>query len=76
VARIRANTTTTATASHFSMDAPPVDSGPRLLLLCELRSIQHFRCPQCGTATSEIVAGRDIQLTALEVIDDGAAAHR
>lgn len=34
-----------------------------------LASIQHFRCPVCGTPTPEVVGGRELELTALEVTE-------
>jgi hydrogenase nickel incorporation protein HypA/HybF len=32
----------------------------------ELPDIQRFRCPQCGTPSSQIVQGRELELVALE----------
>lgn len=42
---------------------------------CERRvdDIQHLRCPVCGEPAHAIVAGRELELAALEVSD---AAHR
>jgi len=44
-----------------------------------LESLQHFRCPDCGTPTPTVVRGRELELTALEVTDlevaENAAAH-
>jgi len=34
-----------------------------------LESIQHFHCPVCGTPTSQVVSGRELELTSLEVTD-------
>ena len=34
-----------------------------------LPSVQSFRCPQCDTPTSQIVQGREMELTSLEVVD-------
>src|SRR5512140_2336057 len=41
-----------------------------------LVSPQHFRCPVCNEYAQEIRGGRDLALTALEVDDDPAGAHR
>ncbi len=38
-----------------------------------LDSVQHFRCPVCGEPTADVRAGRELELTALEVSDDAAA---
>src|SRR6201996_7690590 len=51
----------------------------------QLPSIQHFHCPACGTPVSDVVAGSELELTALAVEDLAvedlevarhAAAHR
>lgn len=41
-----------------------------------LPSAQGFRCPVCGELALQIRGGRDLALTALEVDDDHAGAHR
>jgi hydrogenase nickel incorporation protein HypA/HybF len=33
----------------------------------QLPSLQHFRCPVCNTLTSDVVRGRELELTALEL---------
>src|SRR5262245_58077080 len=33
----------------------------------ELPSIQHFACPSCGTLVRDILEGKELQVTALEV---------
>ena len=33
----------------------------------QLPSLQHFRCPVCDTPTPEMVSGRELELTALEI---------
>jgi len=33
-----------------------------------LRSIQYLCCPRCGTATSEVLSGREIEVSALEIM--------
>jgi hydrogenase nickel incorporation protein HypA/HybF len=43
---------------------------PRCEAERQLPSPQSFRCPVCGTPASEVVSGRELELTALEVIDD------
>lgn len=37
-----------------------------------LPSIQSFHCPICGTPTPDVVQGRELELTALEVQDHAA----
>lgn len=45
---------------------------------CERRlaSVQHFRCPVCDTPTPEVLHGRELLLTALEIEEVDAAANR
>jgi hydrogenase nickel incorporation protein HypA/HybF len=38
-----------------------------------LPSIQSFHCPVCGTPTPDVVRGRELELTALEVTDHATA---
>lgn len=33
----------------------------------QLPSLQHFRCPVCNTPTPDVVGGRELELTALEL---------
>lgn len=40
----------------------------------EIASIQDFRCPICGKASSEVVRGRDLMIVGLELQNDYAAA--
>jgi hydrogenase nickel incorporation protein HypA/HybF len=39
-----------------------------------LPSIQCFQCPACGTPTPDVVQGRELELTALEVTEEAHAA--
>jgi len=39
----------------------------------ELPGIQSFRCPVCDTPTPDVVRGRELELTSLEVTDLDAA---
>ncbi|MGE0887330.1 MAG: hydrogenase maturation nickel metallochaperone HypA [Blastocatellales bacterium] len=32
-----------------------------------LDSFQHFRCPVCGSPTTEVLRGRELEVTALEI---------
>jgi hydrogenase nickel incorporation protein HypA/HybF len=41
----------------------------------ELPNIQLFVCPLCGTPTAEIRQGREIEITALEIIHDSEDSH-
>jgi hydrogenase nickel incorporation protein HypA/HybF len=40
----------------------------------EILSSQHLHCPVCGAATPDVIGGRELELTALEV--DDRATHR
>jgi hydrogenase nickel incorporation protein HypA/HybF len=35
-----------------------------------LRSMQWFCCPECGTPTSEVIHGKELLITALEIRDE------
>jgi hydrogenase nickel incorporation protein HypA/HybF len=37
-------------------------------------SLQHLCCSVCGTPTAEVITGRELEVTALEVSDDPANA--
>jgi len=39
-----------------------------------LNSMQWFCCPECGTPTSDVLHGRELAITALEVRDERATA--
>ena len=39
-----------------------------------LKSMQWFCCPECGTPTPEVIHGRELVVTALEVRDEFRAA--
>lgn len=39
-----------------------------------LSSMQWFCCPECNTPTSEVIHGRELSITALEVHDERRAA--
>jgi hydrogenase nickel incorporation protein HypA/HybF len=32
-----------------------------------LDSIQHFRCPECNTPTPDVIQGKELEVTALEI---------
>jgi hydrogenase nickel incorporation protein HypA/HybF len=40
-----------------------------------LSSMQWFCCPECGTPTPEVIHGKELIVTALEVRDECRAAH-
>jgi hydrogenase nickel incorporation protein HypA/HybF len=40
----------------------------------EIESVQNLCCPICGEAAMDIVSGRELEVTALEVVDDPADA--
>ncbi|HEX4959550.1 MAG TPA: hydrogenase maturation nickel metallochaperone HypA [Thermoanaerobaculia bacterium] len=44
----------------------------------ELPSLQHFRCPVCNTPVPDVVRGRELELTALEILEgaENAVADR
>jgi hydrogenase nickel incorporation protein HypA/HybF len=39
-----------------------------------LESMQLFCCPACGTPTGEVVHGKELQVVALEIIDESGTA--
>jgi hydrogenase nickel incorporation protein HypA/HybF len=39
-----------------------------------LSSMQWFCCPECGTPTSDIIHGKELQVTALEIRDERRTA--
>jgi hydrogenase nickel incorporation protein HypA/HybF len=39
-----------------------------------LKSMQWFCCPECGTPTPDVIRGRELAITALEVRDEFRAA--
>jgi hydrogenase nickel incorporation protein HypA/HybF len=41
-----------------------------------ISSIQLFCCAECGTPASEIVQGKEIEVVALEIADDGTPPNR
>ncbi len=47
----------------------PNCKGPKVL-----SSMQWFCCPECGAPTPEVIHGRELAITALEVRDECAAA--
>ena len=55
-------------------DVPLTVFCPRCLEERPLASAQHLRCPVCDEPTPDIVHGRELELTALEVND--SAPHR
>ena len=46
---------------------------PRCKAERQLPGPQSFRCPVCGTPAPDVVSGRELELTALEVTDDATA---
>jgi hydrogenase nickel incorporation protein HypA/HybF len=55
-------------------DVPLVVFCPRCAEEREIASAQHLRCPICDELTPEVMSGRELELTALEVSD--RAPHR
>lgn len=41
----------------------------------QLSSMQWFCCPECGTPTPEVIHGKELIITALEVQNERRAAH-
>lgn len=35
--------------------------------LAELKGVQHFRCPRCGTPSGDIRQGRELEIESLEI---------
>ena len=54
-------------------DVPAVVFCARCSAERELASASHLRCPVCGEPTPDVIAGRELELAALEVSD--RAAH-
>ena len=50
-------------------DQPVVVYCPACRTERTLASIQRFVCPECGVATPQVVSGRELELSALEVED-------
>ncbi|MCL4855601.1 MAG: hydrogenase maturation nickel metallochaperone HypA, partial [Bryobacteraceae bacterium] len=48
-------------------EAPVVIFCPACRERRTLPSVQLFQCPQCGTPTADVIEGRELQVTALEV---------
>ncbi|MFH5804315.1 hydrogenase maturation nickel metallochaperone HypA [Alienimonas sp. DA493] len=40
---------------------------PRCREDADVESILHLRCPRCGTPTAEVVSGRELEITSLEL---------
>lgn len=49
------------------VDAPVVVYCPQCRAERELRSVQSFCCPVCGTPTPQVKRGRELELVALEI---------
>jgi hydrogenase nickel incorporation protein HypA/HybF len=48
-------------------EVPVIVFCPRCQMQCTLSSVQLFSCGECGTPTSEIVQGKEIEVVALEI---------
>ena len=53
-------------------DVPVTVMCPRCQSAQELQTIHSFCCPSCGTPTPEILTGRELEVTCLELADDDA----
>jgi hydrogenase nickel incorporation protein HypA/HybF len=51
-------------------DVPVTVLCPLCVTERQLSSVQHFRCPVCDAPTPDVIGGRELELTALEVSDD------
>jgi hydrogenase nickel incorporation protein HypA/HybF len=58
-----------ATSELVVKEVPLVAFCPQCRAERMLESIQCFCCPICGTATSEIVSGRELEIIALELLE-------
>lgn len=59
--------------ARLAIEAVPVRVFcPRCEAEAELADVQQFRCPRCGTPTAQVLAGRELELVALEY-DEAAA---
>ena len=45
---------------------------PRCNSVQELQTLYSFCCPTCGTPTPEILTGRELEVTSMELADDDA----
>jgi hydrogenase nickel incorporation protein HypA/HybF len=55
-------------ASRLVIDEiPVVVFCPSCRVERHLASVQHFLCPVCGTATPDVVRGKELEITALEM---------
>ncbi len=57
-------------------DAPVVIFCPSCKTERPISSIQLFCCAECGTPASEIVQGKEIEVVALEIADEGTPPNR
>jgi|SRR5579863_9382876 len=48
-------------------EVPVIIFCPHCQAQCPLRSIQLFCCAECGTPTSEVVHGKELEVVALEI---------
>jgi hydrogenase nickel incorporation protein HypA/HybF len=56
-------------------DVPVVVLCPRCDAERTLPGIQNFHCPVCDTPTPDVVRGRELELTALEVTENATQDH-
>lgn len=53
-------------------DVPVVVFCPHCRLERELRSVQLFACPECGTPTMDVRQGKELEMFALEIHEEEA----
>jgi hydrogenase nickel incorporation protein HypA/HybF len=56
-------------------DVPVTVMCPRCKAAQELQSLYSFCCPKCGTPTPEILTGRELEVTCVELADDDATSR-
>jgi hydrogenase nickel incorporation protein HypA/HybF len=57
-------------------DTPVVIFCPSCQTQRPISSIQLFCCAECGTPASEIIQGKEIEVVALEIADEGTPLNR
>jgi hydrogenase nickel incorporation protein HypA/HybF len=60
--------------SHLEIEDVPVEINcPICRAIRPVQSIQQMRCRECGTLCADIVRGRELEVVALEIVDEQPA---
>ena len=69
--------TTPLEGAHLLIEETPVTAWcPQCRRKQTIESIQLLRCPACQSPTPELLTGRELLVTALEILDDPRNTHR